>query len=414
MKNIIGLFLLMSLIASCNKENSTPDPVVKLYGDIYEDIGYTVARWDNGYVIGGQLTVVIRPTDHIVDKTLSENNKKLAIIKTGTDGNVIWKKTFGGRYTGAGSKVIVLNDGSIVCTGYVTDTVTLTKDIFVAKTDADGNSLAEKVYKSTGNQAGIDILKTSEGFLVLGSTDVERLPVTDTTGNASGKKDFLLMRINNNLDPIDIPLIKGYPGNDIGVAIKPDLSGGFIVVGTTDRSELRTEQAGNNIIFLRVNSLGTNFTKTRIIGKVDDEYAADIEVTSDGYIVPVTIGSEGTNQRGYILKVPANLYSAATFGADIVFDQSYNISSYSFKAISKYKSNSFVVGGLTGSTTAAKMLLFAVDADGNYTVGKEKITGGTGAQIVYDVTTDLEDNIIAVGKNTYESNSLITLLKFKF
>jgi hypothetical protein len=60
------------------------------------------------------------------------------------------------------------------------------------------------------------------------------------------------------------------------------------------------------------------------------------------------------------------------------------------------------------------MLFFSIDADGNLINGKEKTIGGTGAQIPYDILSDSDDNIIAVGKNSIEKNSMITLLKFRF
>jgi len=401
--------LLIIILSSCQKPQENSDTILKYYGDVYEDIGYSVAKSDNGYVIAGQLTDVVRTSPNVLDPN-SINNKKMGIIKTGLDGNQIWKKSFGDS-PALGSKVLVLDDGSVVCTGFVT-TSNLTKDIFVVKVDANGGTLMQKIYPFAGNQSGTDIIKTPEGFLVLGSSDAARLPVTDSTGNAAGKKDILLLRINDNLEQIgNDPTIKGFPGNDIGVAIKPDISGGYIVVGTTDRSELKTEQDKNNVILLRVNSIG-DVTKTLIIGKKDDEYAADIEVTADGYIIPVTVGADGTNQSGYILKIPSDLYSSPTFG-NAVFNSS-EIPSYSFKAISGYKSNSFVIAGQTGTGTLAKMLFFAIDADGNLLAGKKKIYGGTGAQVAYDVITDTDDYIIAVGKNSYENNSLITLLKFRF
>jgi hypothetical protein len=82
--------------------------------------------------------------------------------------------------------------------------------------------------------------------------------------------------------------------------------------------------------------------------------------------------------------------------------------------MSRYKTNSYVIAGQAGTGTSAKMLLFVLDANGNQVEGKEKLFGGTGAQVAYDVISDDNDNIIAVGKNSYENNSMISLLKFRF
>jgi hypothetical protein len=336
----------------------------------------------------------------------------MCIIKTGTDGNVIWKKSFGDRLTAVGSKVLALDDGSVICTGNVIDSVNLQRDIFVVKVDADGTGLMQKIYKSAGNQYGTDIIKTPEGFLILGTTDVERQPLTDSTGNAAGKKDILLMRINSNLEPVVSSTALGFPGNDAGTALKADINEGYVVVGTTDRSE--PGQAENNIFILRVNADGSA-TQPRILGGTDDEYAADIEVLNDGYLVVGTVGIDGTDQLGYVWKISSNIYTAPIFAHEIEIEKNSTEKFYfSVKAICRYKVNSFVMAGQTGTGSSAKMLIFVVDADGNKVEGKEKIAGGTGIQIAYDVITDDDDNIIAVGKNSYENNSMISLLKFRF
>lgn len=409
-----AIILLAILLSSCQKGNEYEDLILKFYGDVYEDIGYSVAKSGDEFVIGGQFTEISRTGGNYIEVDKSVNNKKMAIIKTDNGGSIVWKNSFGNKLTAVGKKVLVLDDGSIICIGSIDDTVTLRKDIFIVKVASDGTNPVKKIYGGSGNQTGTDILKTPEGFLILGKTDAERLPQTDSTGNISGKADILLLRLNNNLDQIGSPVAAGFPGNDVGVALKNDINGGYVVVGTTDRSEMKREQqALTNILLLKVNTLGS-VVKTRIAGGVSDEYAADIEVLSDGYIIPVTVGTESVNQKGYILKIPADIYATPTYGSDIKFSAAANILSYSLKAISSYKSNSYVVAGQAGTGTSTKMLIFVLDANGNQVEGKEKIFGGSGAQAAYDVISDANDNVIAVGKDTYENNSMISLLKFRF
>ena len=52
--------------------------------------------------------------------------------------------------------------------------------------------------------------------------------------------------------------------------------------------------------------------------------------------------------------------------------------------------------------------------DGNIIPGHILIKGSAGVQIAYDVAAGDDGNIIAVGKNSYDANSMITLLKFMF
>jgi hypothetical protein len=407
------LLLFIVILSSCEKGQDKNDTILKFYGDALEDIGYSVAKAGDGYFIAGQLTQVARTGSggNIIDDKNSV--KKLGIIKTDANGNVIWKKSFGDKVVAAGSKILALDDGSVICTGYVVDSVKLEKDIFVVKTDADGTGTLQKIYKSAGNQYGTDILKTQEGFLILGTTDIAREPLSDSTGNESGQKDILLVRINNNLDVISTTAV-GFPKNDEGVAIKSDINGGYIVVATTQRSIPRLNQAGYNVLLLRINADGSS-TQLRILGGLDNEYVADIEVLNDGYLIAGTIGNEGPDQRGYVWKISGNIYAEPLFAHKIEIETTTTAAvSFSVKAISRYKTNSFVMAGQSGTGSSAKMLIFVTDADGYQVAGKKKIIGGTALQTANDVISDEDDNIVAVGKNSYGINSMISFLKFRF
>jgi hypothetical protein len=411
-KYALPLFLFI-ILSSCEKRLDKTDILLKFYGDALEDIGYSIAKVEDGFVIAGQFTEVARTGGNLIDGESSV--KKLGIIKTGTDGNVIWKKSFGDKLAAVGSKLLALGDGSVIAAGFAIDTVTLQKDIFVVKLGADGTGALQKIYKSDGNQYGIDIIKTPEGFLLLGSTDVESIPGTESSGNAAGKKDILLLRINDNLEPIVSAKTIGFPGDDEGAAIKPDINGGYIVVGTTDRSDQDPSvQAENNIFLIRINS-DVSAIQSVIIGGTSDEYASDIEVLTDGYLISGTVGNEGTFQQGYVWKLSDNIYAPPVIAHEIEIETSSAAAvSFSVKAISRYKTSSFVMAGQTGTGSSAKMLVFAIDADGNVLEGKKMILGGTGIQIAYDVISDEDNNIIVVGKNSFEKNSMVSLIKFRF
>jgi hypothetical protein len=251
---------------------------------------------------------------------------------------------------------------------------------------------------------------------MLGTTDVLREPATEYTGNAAGKKDILLIRLNNDLEYIFTPRAEGFIGNDEGVAIKSDINGGYIVVGTTDRSDQPSGQAGTNIFLLRINSDGST-TQPRIIGGTDDESAADIEVLSNGYLVAGTIGNEVAGQKGYAWSIPADIYNESVSGHDILIDpvsSGTTPTPFSIKSICRYKSSLFLMAGQYSTGLSARMLIFSTYDDGNMVEGKKKITGGTGTQAANDVISDDEGNIIAVGENSYENNSMISLYKFRF
>jgi hypothetical protein len=410
MKSILKIAVIsLILFASCQKSVDQPY-TLKFYGDAYEDIGYSATIVSDGYVIAGQLEKVTR--DGV---NTPVRNKNLGIIKTGWDGNEIWKVSTGGRFDDMGSKINQLDDGSLICVGTLTDTTTATAvqtDVFVVKVSSTGTIEWQKAYGGAGNQTGTDVVKTTGGFIILGSTDVGKAG-TDSTGNISGNTDIFLLKIKDNGDLIE-SFAYGYPGNDIGKVIKPDQGGNFMIFGTTDRSD--PGQGNNNLLLIRINSAGY-LTQTKIIGGTEDEYAGDMEVLADGYLLAYTVGRDGDDQKIYVTKLKNDIYATAYFKNNIsITNPNSTDNSAAVYALSKYKTDSFLLAGQSGKSTgsSAKMLIFEMDASGNLVEGHQMIKGSTGTQVAYDVVSGDDEYIIAVGKNSYDVNSMITFLKFKF
>lgn len=407
-----AIILFVVILSACEPIANENTTTLRLYGDALEDIGYSIAKTDDGYVIGGQFTEVARDGNYI---NIDKSSKKLGIIRTDADGKEIWKNSFGDPLVDAvGSKVITLTDGSFIATGYKVDTTkNNTKDVFVVKVSADGTSSTEKTYKEDGNQYGIDILQTSDGFIILGSTDVARTGTADSIGNASGKKDIYLLRINNNLEPLAAPETFGYPGNDAAVSIKSDAEGGYVIVGTTDYSW--PKQSLNNLFILKTNVLGRPNKGIRLLGSADDEYASDLVILDDGYLISGIVGSDGIEQWVYLTKVPSDIFSPIVYTKKFkVTAANSTASSFAVRAISRYSADQFVLAGQAGTGASAKMLIFVVDANGDQVPGDVMITSATGTQVAYDVIADDSENIIAVGKNSFENNSLLSFLKIRF
>ncbi|MBK7627078.1 MAG: hypothetical protein IPJ16_07715 [Bacteroidales bacterium] len=408
-----SIWLLFLFLSSCEPNADEDTSILRLYGDAMENIGYSVSKTDDGYVIGGQFTEIVREGNRI---NVDSSGKKLGIIRTDVDGKIIWKKSFGGKKVAVGSKVITLSDGSFAATGYIENTANNLKDVFVVKVSADGSTFTQNSFGGTGNQFGVDLIQTDEGFMVLGSTDVARAGTADSIGNISGKRDLYLVRLNNNLELIGAPKAFGYPGNDAAVAIRSDVKndkGGYIILGTTENNW--PKQKLNNILVLKTNIYGEPSYGPRIIGSTDDEYATDIEILDDGYLISGMVGADGSDQSVYLLKIPVNIFSPIVYTKKFkVTTTSSTATSFAVRAINKYGTDSFVMAGQAGTGSSAKMLIFVTDAEGNQVAGKDMITTATGVQIAYDVVTDENNDIVVVGKNSFENNSMISLFKVRF
>ncbi|MBK9390347.1 MAG: hypothetical protein IPN68_09205 [Bacteroidetes bacterium] len=164
MKKVFYLLLMVLLFSSCRKTEDINNNILRLYGDALEDIGYGITKAEDGFVITGQLTEVAKDGDLI---NVGNSVKKLGIIRTNVNGDMIWQKSFGDQEVNVGSKAVVLDDGSVVSVGYATDKTTHLKDVYIVKTDNQGNQITQKYLKIpviNYNQYGIDILKNFHRF----------------------------------------------------------------------------------------------------------------------------------------------------------------------------------------------------------------------------------------------------------
>ncbi|MCU0455495.1 MAG: hypothetical protein MUE74_04260 [Bacteroidales bacterium] len=398
------LFALAALAASCERNDET-DEILKFYGDVRDDMAYSITESPGAYYLCGQLTEVKRTNgNHITG-----SKPRVGIVKTDLSGNMIWKKYLGDVYAGSGSKVILLNDGSVLAAGQVTDSVSLETDLYVARLSSSGTLEDENVIKIDRNQACTDIIQTPDGFLLLGTTDAATLPdpgnPADSVFNYAGYLDILFVRLRNNLEVIEAKQW-GYPWNDRAVSLKADRNDGYVVAGTTDRHANKGRK--NDFFLMRVNSVA-NITRPVILDSKNDEFASDLEVLDDGYLIAGTSGSETELRRPHFARVPFDIYDTVYYPV-----QYLNTSSWTVNSITRLTSNYFVAAGRQGQASSADMLFFAFDEWGNMADGKVMIHGSSGSQTAYDVLVDEEDFVIGAGVNSGETNAMITFLKFRF
>jgi hypothetical protein len=398
--------VLILILFSCEK---TSDPeILKFYGDAYEDIGYSIAKTDHEYLIAGQYTRLTRDS---LGTTILRSQKKLVVVRTGLNCIESGKDTLPGNIITSGAKIITLEDGSAVVAGYkMNSDPRFGKDIYIVKVAPGGEGYTERSFPLEGNQYANDIIRidgTNGGYLILATTDVER-GATGDLGNAKEKKDVLLVHVNNNLDIVKLSEPKGFIGNDEGFALKSDGNNGFLVVGTTDRYQ-KEEDTGTDIFIWSFNEELSN-TNSPVISDPYDQAASDFEIFNDGILIAGTSKNKEGALSGRVWNIEGSIQGGAE-SHDIELNGSGE--QFIINAICRYKTNSLLMAGQYGSASSGSMLIFATDRYGYPVPGKVKIAGGTGNQVSYDVISDGED-IITVGKNAYENNSMITLLKFRF
>jgi hypothetical protein len=130
----------------------------KTYGGINWDEAYSVQQTsDGGYIVAGYTESFGAGGD-------------ILLIKTDANGNIIWAKTYGGINWDEAHSVQQTSDGGYIVVGY-TYSFGAGSNIFLIKTDANGNIIWAKTYRGISGDEAYSVQQTSDGgYIVAGRT----------------------------------------------------------------------------------------------------------------------------------------------------------------------------------------------------------------------------------------------------
>jgi hypothetical protein len=184
----------------------------KTYGGTYWDDARSVQQTsDGGYIVAG-FTV-----------SFGAGNYDFFLIKTDASGNVQWAKTYGGGPMDEPSSVQQTSDGGYIVAGWTSSFGAYYWDIFLIKTDANGNVQWAKTYGVTDWDEGYSVQQTSDGgYIVAGSTGPFGV----------GSSDIILIKTDANGN---VQWAKTYGGTgwDFAHYVRQTSDGGYIVAGYT-------------------------------------------------------------------------------------------------------------------------------------------------------------------------------------
>jgi hypothetical protein len=181
------------------------------------DEGYSVQQTtDGGYIIAGQ-------------STSFGGMNQVYLIKTSASGDTIWTRTFGGANEDFGFSVQQTSDSGYIVTGYFT-TATNTK-VYLIKTNASGDTLWTRIYGGTGYDGGRSVQQTTDGGHI----------VAGYTGSfGAGGSDVYLIKTNANGDTLWTKTYGG-TGDDGACSIQQTSDTGYIVAGEATSSGYGTQ-----------------------------------------------------------------------------------------------------------------------------------------------------------------------------
>ncbi len=241
------------------------------------NVGYYVEQTtDTGFIICGYTSAV------------GAGSYDVFIVKSDLNGDTVWTKTFGSQYADAAYCIKQTIDGGYIVTGYYGTSLPFNSDVYVIKTNAIGDSLWTRKYGGCRSDVAHSVEETSDGGYVLG-------------GMTSSFSDTIfwnmyLIKTNANGDTLWTKDY-GLPGSENIYSVRQTSDNGFMLFGNI-----------NGASIVKTNSVGdTLWTKSY------NGIAWFGDLTADGgCIITGDFGQFGNSI--YLLKTDSSGYAITGFG----------------------------------------------------------------------------------------------------
>jgi len=224
------------------------------------DAGYSVQQTtDGGYIVTGS--------------TGSNFVGDVWLIKTDSDGDEEWNKTFGRTEWDFGNSVQQTADGGYIITG-CTDFNPYgsgNTDVWLIKTDSDGDEVWNTTFGGSDDDYGLSGQQTTDdGYIITGYT----------YSYGPGCKDVWLIKTDSNGDE-EWNKTFGGKCHDYGLSGQQTTDGGYIIISGTE-----CYGAGSSDVWLIKTDSDGNEEWNKTIGGTHIDYGLSGQQTSDGgYII---------------------------------------------------------------------------------------------------------------------------------
>lgn len=196
------------------------------------EYGYAVEQTaDGGFIITG------------FTETEGKESSRLWLVKTDSEGNEEWTRTFGNREHNSGYFVQRTGDGGFIVVGSTQAFFPNYEDVLLIRTDANGEALWEKTFGGQSWDRSTDVREADDGgFALAGSTRLKE----------EGNADPWLLKLDGNGEPVWRRAFESASSDEV-YSLQLTTDGGFVMTGSSapidgspaDLLLIKTDARGN-------------------------------------------------------------------------------------------------------------------------------------------------------------------------
>ncbi len=254
----------------------------RTFGGTASDYGCSVQETsDGGYILAGWTW------------SFGAGDADMYLVKTNANGRKLWSRTFGGTLLDSALSVQETSDGGYILAGFTDSFGAGWYDMYLVKTDADGNELWSRTFGGTDSDYAVSVQKTSDGGYILAG---------HTYSFGAGSGDMYLVKTGANGNEL---WSRTFGGTDFDWAesVQQTSDGGYILAGST-----YSFGAGSTDMYLVKTDANGGELWSRTFGGTDGDGARSVQETSGGgYIIAGATWSYGAGDYDmYLVKTDAN------------------------------------------------------------------------------------------------------------
>ena len=314
-----------------------PPSWFKLYGGTNSEYMYDVVQCSSGgYALVGYTY------------SYGEGNADVYLVRTDADGNLLWNKTYGGTNYDYGRSVVALSDGFAIA-GY-SSSFSASYDYWLIRTDLNGNHLWNVTFGGSNSDYGRGLVVSAGGNLTI---------VGYTYSFGAGSGDVWLVHTNSTGGHLWNETYGG--GNyDNGYGLVECTSGGYAICGYTSSFGV----GGYDAWLIRTDANGNHLWNQTFGGTNSDYGYSLVECGSGGFAVAGRTYNFGVSSgAAWLIRADAS----GNHMWNHTYDEVWNEEAYS---VIEYSEGGFVLAGSSGvepgrNGPPVDGLLIRTDSSGN-------------------------------------------------